>query len=197
MSRLVVINNLTLDGVMQAPGRADEDPRGGFGHGGWAVPYGDAVMGEQMAEGMAHSGALLLGRRTYEDFYGYWPHQPDNPYTDALTRSQKYVASTSLSEPLPWENSTLLTGDVAAAVARLKDQPGKDIVVMGSGELIRSLLLPNDLVDEYTLLIYPLVLGSGTKLFPDHGSTAKLRLAKTVTTTTGVIIATYRNGGTA
>jgi dihydrofolate reductase len=196
MSRLIMINNVTLDGVMQAPGRPDEDVRGDFGHGGWAVPYGDAVMGEQLAEAMAHSGSLLLGRRTYEDFFSYWPHQPDNPYTEALTNTRKYVVSTTLTEPLPWENSTLLTGETSAAVARLKEQPGKDIVILGSGELVRY-LNRHDLIDAYTLLVYPLVLGSGTRLFPDGGSTKELRLTSSVTTSTGVIVATYQTGGNA
>lgn len=196
MSRLVVTNSVTLDGVMQAPGRPDEDVRGDFRHGGWALPYGDPVMGEQMAESMAHTGTLLLGRRTYEDFHSFWPHQPPNPFTEALTNTQKYVASTTLTEPLPWENSTLLTGETAAALARLKEQAGKDIVVLGSGELVRY-LIRHDLVDEYTLLVHPLVLGSGTRLFPDSGSMQRLRLTNSVTTTTGVVIATYQTGGDA
>src|SRR5438128_2387370 len=108
MGNVVVTNHLTLDGVMQAPGRPDEDPRGGFEHGGWAVPNNDAVMGRVMGEGMARGGSLLLGRRTYEAFYAFWPHQKDNPFTDVLNDVQKYVASTTLSEPLPWANSTLL-----------------------------------------------------------------------------------------
>jgi len=106
--RVVVIENVTLDGVMQAPARADEDPRDGFAHGGWAIPYGDAVMREKMAERMGRGGALLLGRRTYEDFFSVWPNRTDNPYTEVLNRTEKYVASTTLTEPLPWENSTLL-----------------------------------------------------------------------------------------
>jgi dihydrofolate reductase len=111
MSKVTVVNNLTLDGVMQAPGRPDEDPRGGFEHGGWAVPYNDSVMGKVMGERMAAStGALLLGRRTYEDFAGFWPNQTDNPFTEVLDNTQKYVASRTLREPLPWQNSTLLTG---------------------------------------------------------------------------------------
>src|SRR5205809_4497760 len=120
MSKVVVFNHLTLDGVMQAPGRPDEDCRGGFDHGGWASSRMDSVIGGVAAEGMAGGGALLLGRRTYEDFAAFWPKQADNPYTTALTRSQKYVASTTLEEPLPWSNSKLLKGDAAEAVAALK-----------------------------------------------------------------------------
>jgi len=187
MSKVVVFTNLTLDGVMQAPGRPDEDRRGGFEHGGWATPY--AAMA-QAGESMANTSALLLGRRTYEDFYTVWPNRTDNPYTAVLNNMQKYVASTTLSEPLSWINSTLLKGDAAEAVARLKEEPGKDLLVMGSGELVQSLMRRN-LVDSYVLLIHPLVLGSGRRLFTDGGAFAALRLVATSTTTTGVVIATY------
>jgi dihydrofolate reductase len=191
MSKIVVVENLSLDGVMQAPGRADEDLRGGFAHGGWALPYNDSVKGQIMAKGMADAGPLLFGRRTYEDFFSVWPNRTDNPFTEVLDNAQKYVASTTLTEPLPWKNSTLLEGDAADAVARLKEQPGKDIVVMGSGELVRSLMRRN-LVDDYVLLIHPLVLGTGRRLFADAGAFAALRLVDAQTTTTGVMIATYR-----
>src|SRR6266568_2370604 len=187
MSKVVVFMNLTLDRVIQAPGRPDEDRRGGFEHGGWAIPY--ATM-EAAEESKAYTGALLLGRRTYEDFYTVWPNRTDNPFTAVLNNTQKYVASTTLSEPLSWSNSTLLKGDAAEAVAALKEEPGKDLLVMGSGELIQSLMRHN-LVDEYILLIHPLVLGSGRRLFADGGEAAALRLVATSTTTTGVVIATY------
>jgi dihydrofolate reductase len=190
MSDVTMFTSLTLDGVMQAPGRPDEDRRDGFAHGGWAQPYNDPVMASVAAEGMANSGSLLLGRRTYEDFYSFWPHQTDNPFTEVLDNARKYVASTTLAEPLPWRNSTLLKGDAAEAVAGLKQQPGKDLVVLGSGELSRS-LMRRDLVDRYVLLIYPLVLGSGRRLFTDGGVFAALRLVHARTTTTGVVIATY------
>jgi dihydrofolate reductase len=190
MGDVVVFTSLTLDGVMQAPGRPDEDQRGGFQHGGWAQPYNDPVMAGVAAEGMAKGGAILLGRRTYQDFFSFWPHQTDNPFTEVLDNSQKYVASTTLREPLPWRNSALLEGDAAEAVARLKEQPGEDMVVLGSGELVQS-LLRHDLVDRFILLIHPLVLGSGRRLFPDGGAPATLRLTDTRTTTTGVVIATY------
>src|SRR6266568_7769629 len=188
MSKVVIFTNLTLDGVMQAPGRPDEDRRGGFEHGGWATPY--ATM-EAAEKSMANSNVLLLGRRTYEDFYSVWPNRTDNPFTAVLDNTQKYVASTTLSEPLPWRNSTLLKGDAAESVARLKQELGKDLVVLGSGELIQSLMQRN-LVDEYVLLIHPLVLGSGRRLFTDGGAFAALRLVDTKTTTTGVVIATYQ-----
>jgi dihydrofolate reductase len=190
MSRVVVINHVTLDGVMQAPGRPDEDRRGGFEHGGWAVPRNDEVMGRVMGERMARGGQLLLGRRTYEDFYEFWPKQRDNPFTEVLDNVQKYVASTTLEEPLPWSNSTLLQGDAAEAVARLKEQPGKDIGILGSGELIHSLMRRN-LIDQYVLMIHPLIVGSGLRLFPDGSPSTALRLVDSVTTTTGVVIATY------
>jgi dihydrofolate reductase len=190
MGKITVFASLTLDGVMQAPGRPDEDRRGGFDRGGWAQPYNDPVMGRVAAEGMAKEGSLLLGRRTFEDFFSFWPKQPDNPYTEALDNTRKYVASTTLDEPLPWKNSTLLKGDAADAVAELKRQPGENLTVLGSGELVHS-LRRRDLIDEYMLLIHPLVLGTGRKLFPDGGPPAELRLVDTVTTTTGVIIATY------
>jgi dihydrofolate reductase len=191
MSRVVVTNHLTLDGVMQAPGRPDEDLRGGFEHGGWAVPNNDEIMGRVMGEGMARGGPLLLGRLTYEVFYGFWSKQEGNPFTEVLESAQKYVASTTLTEPLPWQNSTLIKGDVAEAVAKLKQQPGNDIGVLGSGELVQS-LRRHDLVDEYVLMIHPLVLGSGRRLFPDGSPFASLRLVDSVTTSTGVVIATYQ-----
>src|SRR5215471_18694020 len=159
MGKVIVFTNLTLDGVMQAPGRPDEDRRGGFEHGGWAVPY--AAMA-QAGESIANIGALLLGRRTYEDYYAFWPNQKDDPISAMLDNLQKYVVSTTLSEPLPWVNSTLLSGDAAAPVARLKEELSKDLVIMGSGELIRSLMQSN-LIDEYVLLIHPLVLGAGRR----------------------------------
>jgi dihydrofolate reductase len=177
---------------MQAPGRPDEDTRGEFGFGGWEVRYADDVMAGVAAEGMATESALLFGRRTYEDFAGFWPNQPQpNPFTDVLNRSQKYVASRSLSEPLPWESSTLLKGDAGDAVTELKANSDADLVVLGSGDLIQT-LMRHDLIDEYLVLIHPLVLGTGRPLFADGGPPATLTLVDTKVTTTGVIIATYR-----
>jgi dihydrofolate reductase len=144
------------------------------------------------AQGMAAGSALLFGRRTYEDFYGFWPNQPQpNPFTDVLNRSQKYVASRTLSEPLSWENSSLLKGDAAESVAELKASSQEDLVVLGSGDLIQT-LMRHDLIDEYTVLIHPLVLGTGRRLFEDDGPPATLRLVDSKITTTGVVIATYR-----
>jgi dihydrofolate reductase len=190
MSKVILFTSLTVDGVMQAPGRPDEDRRGGFAHGGWGAPYSDAVLGKIAGEGMATSGALLLGRRTYEDFYAVWPNRTDNPFTEVLNNTQKYVASRTLKEPLPWMNSTLLKGDVANAVASLRQKLEKDMVVLGSGELAQ-MLMQHNLVDRYVLLIHPLVLGSGRRLFNDGGSFAALRLVDSKTSTTGVIVATY------
>src|SRR5436309_15730244 len=188
MSKVVVLTNLTLDGVMQSPAGPDEDRRGGFEHGGWAAPY--AAM-EATGNNFASAGALLFGRRTYENFYAVWPTQTNSPYTEYLNKIQKYVASTTLKEPLPWSNSTLLKGDAAQAVSQLKQQPGKDLLIMGSGELIQSLMRAN-LIDDYVLLIHPLVLGSGRRLFPDGGAAATLRLVATSTTDKGVVIASYQ-----
>jgi dihydrofolate reductase len=189
MSKITVINNVTLDGVMQGPGRPDEDTRDGFGHGGWAQRYNDEVMGAKMAEGMSREGALLFGRRTYEDFFSVWPGRTDNPFTAVLDNTQKYVVSTTRTEPLPWQNSTLLR-DVDA-VAAVKAQDGPDLAVLGSGELVTS-LRRRRLIDEYVLLIHPLVLGTGRRLFPDGETVEELRVVDSATTTTGVIIATYR-----
>jgi dihydrofolate reductase len=191
MGKITVITSLTLDGVAQAPGRTDEDPRGGFTHGGWAQPYNDEIMGRAMGARMANGGSLLLGRRTYEDLFAFWPKQTDgNPFTEVLNNTRKYVASTTLSEPLPWANSTLLRGDIPREVAALR-KAADDIGIIGSVELVQS-LLRHDVVDEYLLLIHPLVLGTGRRLFTDPGTFATLKLVDNLTTSTGVLIATYR-----
>lgn len=187
MAKIIVFTNLTLDGVMQAPGRPDEDTRDGFQHGGWATPF--AAM-QETGEIFGNLGAVLFGRRTYQDFYGVWPNQPDNPFTTFFNNIPKYVVSTTLEEPLPWINSILIDGDLAQAVGKLKQAQDQDIVVFGSGVLIQSLMRDN-LVDEYVLLIHPLVLGCGRRLFTDSGAFAALRLISTKTTTTDVLIATY------
>jgi dihydrofolate reductase len=191
MGELIVHMNLTLDGVMQAPARPDEDTRGGFAHGGWAAPYFDPASAGMPGGGIATRPALLFGRRTYEDFYGVWPGRTDNPFAEVLDNADKYVVSTTLREPLPWKNSTLLKGDAVAAVAALKERLEQDLRVFGSGELLQSLMRHN-LVDEYVLSIHPLVLGSGQRLFRDGGPILTLQLVDTKTTTTGVVIATYR-----
>ena len=189
MGKVVVFTSVTLDGVMQAPARPDEDVRGGFKHGGWAVPYADAISGSMA--GQSSGGGLLLGRRTYEDFFAVWPARTENPFTEILNRTQKYVASRTLREPLPWINSTLLKGDTGDAVAQLKGELDRDLIVLGSGELVRS-LMERKLVDQFILLIHPLVVGSGRRLFAEGGPDVKLRLVDNKPTTTGVIIATYQ-----
>lgn len=195
MGKVIVIEHLTLDGVMQAPGHPDEDPRDGFEHGGWANRRQDPAMREVMGARMSSVWSLLAGRTTYERFADYWPKREPNPFTEALDRVQKYVASTTLTEPLPWQNSILLKDDAADAVARLKKELGENLVVFGSGVLVRS-LMPRDLVDEFVLLIHPLVLGSGRRLFPDTGSNlSAFQLVDSATTGTGVVIGTYRPVG--
>jgi len=188
--KVIVVNNISLDGVMQAPGRPDEDTRDGFKYGGWAAEYNDEVKGKTMAQGMSQGGDLLFGRRTYEDFFKVWPGRKDNPFTAVLDNTQKYVASTTLSEPLPWKNSTLLHGDAADAIAKLKSGEGGNLTVLGSGVLVQSLMRRN-LVDAITLLIHPLTFGTGRRLFAEDGDLTKFRLDQHVVTTKGVIIATY------
>jgi dihydrofolate reductase len=192
LGKVIVIEHLTLDGVMQAPGGPDEDPRDGFEYGGWANRRQDPAMQEVMGAQMSSAWSLLAGRTTYEQFADYWPKQEPNPFTEALNRVQKYVASTTLTEPLPWQNSTVLRGDVADAVAGLKRELNENLVVFGSGVLVRS-LLPRALVDQLVLLIHPLVLGSGRRLFPDIASIPlAFELVDSATTGTGVVITTYR-----
>ena len=186
--RIIAVTNLTLDGVMQAPGRPDEDRRGGFEHGGWAAPF-NAML--ETGDAMANMDALLFGRWTYESFYSFWPNQTGSPFTEVLNNIPKYVASTTLEEPLPWSNSALLKGDAAQTVAALKEGPGHDVVIWGSGVLVRSLMRAN-LIDEYVLLFHPLVLGTGRRLFTDGGAFAALRLVDAKPTSKGVLIARYR-----
>jgi dihydrofolate reductase len=188
--RIVVLNSVSLDGVMQAPGRPDEDTRDGFRYGGWAVPYADDVATRAFGAHMG-GGGWLLGRRTYEDVLAYWNSVPDSPFAETLNNAPKYVVSNTLTEPLPWPNSTLLSGDVIEAVASLKQEPGGDLNIMGSGALIRS-LMPHDLIDEFMLTITPVVLGEGHRLFGEGTPLTRLQLMDAETTTTGAVIATYR-----
>jgi dihydrofolate reductase len=186
--RIVVINHVTLDGVMQGPGRPDEDTRDGFTHGGWATSRSDGALQQAWGERLTRSSGFLFGRRTYEDVLGFWNTQ-DSPFKDALNQAAKYVASTG-APTLRWPNSTLLTGDLSTAVTRLKAAPGNDLHIMGSGALIRS-LSAHGLIDEYLLSIHPIVLGHGRRLFGDGFPPAELDLTRTATTATGVIIATF------
>jgi dihydrofolate reductase len=195
MSRVIVSEFLTLDGVMQAPGGTDEDTRGGFQHGGWQMQLFDDALGQFVMGGISSAGGLLLGRRTYEIFAAHWPNQPDDdPLAPTLNALRKYVASRTLQAPLDWENSTLLEGDAADAVAKLKEQPGDDLLVIGSGDLVQT-LIEHDLVDAYRLMVHPLLLGGGRRLFPSDGSTKRpLRLVDSSTSSTGVLILTYEPG---
>jgi dihydrofolate reductase len=191
MRKLIVNEFLSLDGVMQGPGSPDEDREGGFVHGGWQLPYFDEVFAEVAAEGIAEAGGYLFGRKTYENMAAFWPTQPDDDmFAATLNTLPKFVASTTLREPLEWQNSTLLQGDVAKAVAELKEQDGKNLVVLGSGELVQK-LLENDLVDEFGLMIHPIVLGSGKRLFREGSAKKPLRLIRSTTSSTGVVIASY------
>jgi dihydrofolate reductase len=188
MGKVIVMNWMTLDGVMQGPGRPDEDTRDGFEHGGWGVPYGDEATGAKMGERMGGDRAFLFGRRTYEDLLASWNAQ-GGPFKDALNNTRKFVASNNPEARLDWPNSTLLRGNVPAAVTDLKQSSDANLVIMGSGELIGSLMAA-DVIDEYLLMIAPLILGTGRRLFAD-GVRASLRLVESVTTHTGVVIATY------
>lgn len=194
MRTLAINTFLTLDGVMQAPGAPEEDPTGGFTHGGWSVNYWDDVMGQVMGEAMGGPFDLLLGRRTYEIFAAHWPHVGgDDPAAIALNRARKYVASTTLAK-VEWSNSVLLEGDVVQEVARIKEEEGPEIQVHGSGHLAQT-LIGHDLVDEYRLWVFPLVLGTGKRLFAEGTVPAGLRLVDSRTSTTGVVIGTYRRAG--
>jgi dihydrofolate reductase len=194
MARLVVTTFVTLDGVMQAPGGPDEDRSGNFEHGGWLVPYFDDETGAFMAEVFERAGSFLLGRKTYEIFAGYWPNVTDenDPIASGLNSLPKYVASRSL-ERADWEGSTVIR-DVPAEVAALKEQPGGELQVHGSGDLIQS-LIEHDLVDAYNVLTFPVMLGTGKRLFPEGVRPGALRLTESRTTGNGVVISSYERAG--
>jgi dihydrofolate reductase len=194
MRKLVVGTFVTLDGVMQAPGGADEDREGGFEHGGWAVPHIDQQIIELMTEVTGRAGALLLGRKTYEGFAATWPLAgADDPIGAQMNGLPKYVASRTL-DTVSWQGSTLITGDVAKAVGELKQGEGGEIQVHGSGGLIQT-LLAHDLVDEFHLLVFPVLLGSGKRLFADGTIPAGLELVDGTTWGTGVFTGTYARRG--
>ncbi len=191
MRKLVVIEFLSLDGVYQAPGAPNEDTEGGFQHGGWQRPYFDDVLGDASVNGMAETDAHLFGRKTYEIMAAYWPTAPaDDPYAKHLNSVAKYVASRTLGS-VDWQGSTLIEGDVAAEVAKLKEQPGKNIAVMGSGDLIQT-LMANDLIDEYSLMVFPIVLGSGKRLFRDYDQVRRLNLVDSRATGADGLMLTYQ-----
>lgn len=188
MAKVIVMNHVTLDGVMQSPARPDEDTRDGFAHGGWAVERADETIVAKMGERMGEDHAWLFGRRTYEDLLATW-NARGGPFKDALNDTRKYVASSDSTTRLEWPNSALLSGDVSPAVAELKQSTSSNLVIMGSGVLIGSLMAAG-LIDEYLLMIHPLVLGAGRRLFAE-GAGATLRLTDCVATGTGVVICTY------
>jgi dihydrofolate reductase len=193
MRRLIVSTFLTLDGVMQAPGGPEEDPSGGFAHGGWSVNYWDDQMGQVMGEAMSRPFDLVLGRKTYEIFAAHWPHATDDPGAKRLNDATKYVASRTLSS-LDWRNSTFIEGDVGEGIAALKQQEGPELQVHGSANLIQTLLRHN-LIDEYRLWIFPVVVGPGKRLFSDGTIPAGLKLVDSKVSTTGVVINTYEPAG--
>jgi dihydrofolate reductase len=192
MRKVIANEFMSLDGVAQAPGAADEDTSGGFAHGGWHMSYFDNLSQKWVLESIVEAGGFLLGRRTYEIFAAYWPNAPaeEQVIAEPLNTKPKYVASTTLAEPLAWQNSTLLHGDVAAAVAALKQEDGADLHMIGSTELVQ-VLIEHGLVDEFRLMIDPVTLGGGKRIFRDDGSLRPLRLVNSEVTTTGAILATY------
>ncbi|MBN9223055.1 MAG: dihydrofolate reductase family protein [Mesorhizobium sp.] len=192
MRKIIAATFVSLDGVMQAPGGPEEDPVGGFEFGGWTFHYFDEVAGEAMGELFSKPFDLLLGRRTYDIFAAYWPYQKD-PIADVFNPATKYVA-THRPDTLTWENTKSLGSDIVAALRKLKQEDGPDLLIQGSGELIQT-LLANGLIDEIRLMIFPLLLGKGKRLFGDDAMPGTFKLVKSQTSTTGVIMATYVRGG--
>jgi dihydrofolate reductase len=192
MRKVIVNEFMSLDGVAQAPGAADEDPSGGFEHGGWHLQFFDDSSQTWVLDYINAAGGFLLGRRTYEIFAAYWPNAPEEEQIIAgpLNARPKYVASTTLTDPLEWQNSTVLQGDVPQAVRSLKQEDGADIHVIGSTVLVQT-LIEHDLVDEFRLMIDPLVVGGGKRIFRSDGALRRLRLVESEVTTTGAILATY------
>jgi len=193
--RLTATTFVTLDGVMQAPGGPDEDRSGGFEHGGWSVPYADEEFGRHVVTWFEQADAFLLGRRTYEIFAGYWPKMTDpaDPIASRLNGLPKYVASRTLASA-DWEGATLIEGDVVAAVRRLKEQPGRELQVHGSGELLQT-LMEADLVDEHRLFLYPVLTGRGRRLFREAGPARSLKLETSEVSPSGVIVSVYTRKG--
>lgn len=195
MRKLVVSEFLTLDGVMQAPGGADEDTEGGFVHGGWTHPYWHDDIGGYFGESLSRSDTFLLGRKTWQIHGGAFESMEGDEFADILNAMPKYVVSTTLPDASAWRNSTLISGNVVEEVRKLKEQPGKDIYTDGSSVLVHT-LAQHDLVDEYSLLVYPVVLGSGKKLFPDD-TRVNLRLLETRQFPSGVTLMRYEPDRTA
>ena len=193
MRRLITNTFLTLDGVMQAPGGPDEDADGGFGLGGWSVNFWDDHMGQTMGETMGVPFDLVLGRRTYDIFAAHWPRATEEDGAKPLNEATKYVASRQ-SPALEWQNSVLLDDDVPTAIAALKETDGPELQVHGSGDLLQT-LMRHDLIDEYRLWIFPVLVGTGKRLFADGVVPASLELVTSSVSTTGVVIGTYRPAG--
>jgi dihydrofolate reductase len=195
MPKLIVNAFLTLDGVMQAPGAPDEDREGGFEHGGWQFPYTDDVTGKLITDGLADAGGFLLGRKTYEIFAGYWPKvtDPSNAVAVALNSRPKYVASRTL-ERVTWNNARLIQGDLVAELQKLREQPGTGVHTWGSTDLMQT-LLEHDLVDELRTWLYPVLLGTGKRLFRDGTRPAALELVESVATGKGGVYLRYRRAG--
>ncbi|MER8911253.1 dihydrofolate reductase family protein [Mesorhizobium sp. M0854] len=193
MRKIIAATFVSLDGVMQAPGGPQEDPVGGFEFGGWTFHYWDDVMGAEMGETFSKPFALLLGRRTYDIFAAHWPYQKNDPIADSFNAVTKYVA-THRPDSLSWQNSQPLGSDVVATLRRMKQEDGPDLLIQGSSELIQT-LLANDLIDEISLLIFPLVLGKGKKLFGSGTIPAAFKLTRSQASTTGVLMASYERSG--
>jgi dihydrofolate reductase len=193
MRKLLVTTFLTLDGVMQAPGGPGEDDSGGFEHGGWSMSYWDDLMGKVMGEATSKPFAMVLGRTTYDIMSAYWPHASEEEGARVFNDATKYVASRGRPK-LDWSNSVLLEGDAAEALAALKKEDGPELQVHGSGNLIQS-LMRNNLVDEYRLWVFPVVIGSGKRLFADGTIPSGLKLVDNKVSTTGVVIGTYEPAG--
>jgi dihydrofolate reductase len=192
MRKVVVVEWMTLDGVVQAPGDPDEDRDGGFEHGGWHLPYFDDTSREWVVQGYAEAGGFLFGRRTYQNLAAYWPNasEEEQVIAEPLNTKPKYVASRTLAEPLEWQDAMLLRGDLAQAVRTLKQEEGRDLHVIGSPEFAQT-LIEHDLVDQYRLMIDPLIAGGGKRLFRNGGALKRLRLVESQATSTGAILATY------
>jgi dihydrofolate reductase len=193
MRKIIASTFVSLDGVMQAPGGPEEDPTGGFAYGGWSFNYWDSAMMEIIGKSMSDPFDLLLGRKTYEIFAAHWPYISNDPIADKFNAITKYVA-TSSTAPLSWKNSVAIRGDVAAGIAKLKQGDGPDLLIQGSSQLIQA-LLANDLIDEFRIWTFPLVLGSGKRLFEDGATAAAMKLVDSSTSSTGVTISTYVPAG--
>ena len=193
MRKLISINQVSLDGIIQSPGGPQEDPRGGFKLGGWAAPYRDEGMAERLNRTVSGSFDLLLGRRTYDIFAAYWPYAGDNPITNGFNRAIKYVATRGTPE-LAWVNSQALQGDVVEVVRQLKAQNGPEIQIYGSSSFLQTLIAA-DLIDEYLIRTYPLVLGRGKRLFEEGAPARALRLVETEQSSTGVVTSRYLPDG--